>query len=62
MTFPTPGRVAAILSLSLGLTTGCVTAPAPEALGPLRSETVVAVTDAAELIRFNAGQIGRAHV
>ena len=60
MTFPTPGRMAAnlclSLSLSLGLTTGCVTAPAPEALGPLRSETVVAVTDAAELIRFNAGQ------
>ena len=62
MTFPTTDRMAAILcfSLSLGLTTGCVTAPAPapvpEALGPLRSETVVAVTDAAELIRFNAGQ------
>jgi len=62
MTFPTPGRMAARLSLSLSLgltlalTTGCVTAPAPEALGPLRSETVVAVTDAAELIRFNAGQ------
>ena len=35
---------------------GCVTALTPEALGPLRSETVVAVTDAAELIRFNAGQ------
>ena len=58
MTFPTPCRMAAILSLSvsLGLTTGCAIAPAPEALGPLRSETVVAVTDAAELIRFNAGQ------
>ena len=58
MTFPTPGRMAAnlCLSLSLGLTTGCVTALTPEALGPLRSETVVAVTDAAELIRFNAGQ------
>ena len=48
------------LTLAVALATGCATAPAPapapEALGPLRSETVVAVTDAAELIHFNAGQ------
>ena len=46
------------LTLAVALATGCATAPAPapEALGPLRSETVVAVTDAAELIHFTAGQ------
>lgn len=33
---------------------GC--ASAPEVIGPVRAETIYAVTDAAELIRFNAGQ------
>ena len=41
-------------TLTVTLTSGC--ASAPEVLGPLRAETVVAVTDKAELIRFNAGQ------
>ncbi len=56
MTSPFFGRLACPLPLMLALAAGCATAPAPERLGPLRSETVVAVTDAAELIRFNAGQ------
>ena len=56
MRSPSFGRLPVRLSLTLALATGCATAPAPESLGPLRSETVVAVTDAAELIRFNAGQ------
>ena len=41
-------------TLSLGLLAGCATTPEP--LGPTRPETVFAVTDAAEFIRFNAGQ------
>ena len=42
------------ITLTITLAAGC--ASAPEVLGPLRAETVVAVTDTAELIRFNAGQ------
>ncbi|OYU73646.1 MAG: hypothetical protein CFE45_36755, partial [Burkholderiales bacterium PBB5] len=46
------------LFLSAAVTTAllaaCATPPEPE--GPPRQETVFAVTDAAELIRFNAGQ------
>lgn len=38
----------------LALVAGCVSVPEP--LGALRPETVFAVTDQAELIRFNAGQ------
>ena len=38
----------------LALGAGCATPPEP--VGPLRPETVYAVTDQAELIRFNAGQ------
>lgn len=41
-------------TLALGLLAGCATPTEP--LGPARPETVFAVTDAAELIRFNAGQ------
>ena len=41
-------------ALALGLLVGCATPTEP--LGPTRPETVFAVTDAAELIRFNAGQ------
>ncbi len=57
---PTPlnrklARAAAPCALGLVLLAGCAGAP-PEAVGPPRAETVVAVTDAAELIRFNAGQ------
>jgi Domain of unknown function (DUF4394) len=40
--------------LLLALATGCATPPEP--VGALRAETVFAVTDEAELIRFNAGQ------
>ena len=54
MTPPSFARLA--FPLCLALAASCATAPAPETPGPLRSETVVAVTDAAELIRFNAGQ------
>lgn len=46
--------VAFTAALTAALIVGCATAP--EAVGPLRAETVVAVTDAAEIIRFNAGQ------
>ena len=41
-------------TLATALLAACATAPEPE--GPPRKETVFAVTDAAELIRFNAGQ------
>ena len=47
-----PGLCAAVAVL---LTSGCA-GTADEALGPPRTETVYAVTDQAELIRFNAGQ------
>ena len=50
---PEPGLQVA--ALGLALLVGCAATP-PEPQGPLRPETVVAVTDAAELIRFNAGQ------
>lgn len=40
--------------IATGLLAACATPPEP--MGPLRKETVFAVTDAAELIRFNAGQ------
>ncbi len=57
--FPTvPGlrsAVAALFTLGLLGTLGCVSTP-EEAVGPPRAETVYAVTDRAELIRFNAGQ------
>ena len=56
----TPGTrgLAVTLTLTLTLTFTLIAscATAPEAMGPLRAETVVAVTDAARLIRFNAGQ------
>jgi hypothetical protein len=48
----TLGRRAALGLLALG--GACATAPEP--VGALRPETVYAVTDQAELIRFNAGQ------
>jgi Domain of unknown function (DUF4394) len=40
--------------LAAALLTACAATPEPE--GPPRKETVWAVTDAAELVRFNAGQ------
>lgn len=49
----TPQTAALIGLLSL-LAAACATAP--ETVGPPRAETVYAVTDAADLIRFNAGQ------
>ncbi len=46
----------AVLLFSLGaLTAGCATTPADEPAGSPRPETVFALTDAQELIRFNAG-------
>jgi hypothetical protein len=54
MTFP-PITASRVLALAVALlVAGCVLAPEP--IGPLRPETVYAVTDRAELIRFNAGQ------
>jgi hypothetical protein len=41
--------------LAASLLAGCAATP-EEAVGPLRAETVYAVTDQGELIRFNAGQ------
>lgn len=50
-----PAPKTAALTVALGLVAaGCATAPEPE--GPLRPETVLAVTASHELIRFNAGQ------
>lgn len=56
--FPALLRPTALLAVVLtALLAACATATPPtEPDGPLRAETVVAVTDAAELIRFNAGQ------
>ena len=51
---PTVLALTAAFTLAITLTAGC--ASAPEVIGPLRAETVVAMTDTAELIRFNAGQ------
>lgn len=47
--------------LATALVAGCASTgePADPPEGPLRKETVLAVTDRAELIRFNAGQPGR---
>jgi Domain of unknown function (DUF4394) len=50
-----PRLAAGAAAAGLALLVGCATGPT-ETPGPLRPETVVAVTDAAELIRFNAGQ------
>lgn len=50
-----PGPSAGAAAIGLALLVGCAATP-PETPGPLRPETVVAVTDAGELIRFNAGQ------
>lgn len=52
-----PKRLGAFASGALGLVflVGCAWTR-PEPAGPLRAETVVAVTDGGELIRFNAGQ------
>lgn len=47
-------RRPALALFSALLVAGCSTVSEPE--GPLRKETVFAVTDAAELIKFNAGQ------
>lgn len=46
-------RLAATTIAAAALLSACAT---PEPVGPPRDETVVAVTDAAELITFNAGQ------
>ena len=51
LSFCTPLRA----TWALALLAGCSTTP-DEPVGPLRAETVYAVTDRAELIRFNAGQ------
>ena len=51
------GPTALLAVVLTALLAACATATPPtEPDGPLRAETVVAVTDAAELIRFNAGQ------
>ena len=50
-----PGPKAGTAAIGLALLVGCAATP-PETPGPLRPETVVAVTDAGEFIRFNAGQ------
>ncbi len=50
-----PSRHRAIAALALFLLSACAT-PTD---GPLRRETVWAVTDTAELLRFNAGQPGK---
>ena len=51
-----PAAASALCSLAMvTVPAGCAVAP-EEAVGPLRAETVYAVTDRAELIRFNAGQ------
>ena len=53
---PRPRASAAAIGLLLLISLiGCAATP-QEAPGPLRPETVVAVTEAGELIRFNAGQ------
>jgi hypothetical protein len=44
----------ASLAAAAALLAGCATPPEPE--GPLRKETVFAVTDGGELVRFNAGR------
>jgi hypothetical protein len=49
----TPRRPLLSLVAAAALLSACAT---PEPVGPPRKETVFAVTDAAELIRFNAGQ------
>lgn len=57
MTLPRPTSTRSALSTLLAgsaLVAGCATAPEP--MGAARAETVYAVTDAAELIRFNAGR------
>ena len=56
--FPALLRPTVLLAVLLtALLAACATPTLPtEPDGPLRAETVVAVTDAAELIRFNAGQ------
>lgn len=56
--FPALLRPTALLTALLAaLLAACATpTPPTEPEGTLRAETVVAVTDAAELIRFNAGQ------
>ena len=46
-------RLAAATTMAAALLSACAT---PEPVGPPRKETVFAVTDTAELIRFNAGQ------
>ena len=51
-----PGRPRGVLCLGMALLSACAGTPLLEPTGPPRAETVVAVTDAAELIRFNAGQ------
>lgn len=49
-----PSRRAALAATALTAVAGCASLPEPR--GPARPETIVAVTDAAQLIRFNAGQ------
>jgi hypothetical protein len=49
----TPRRLLLSMAAATALLSACAT---PEPVGAPRQETVVAVTDAAELIRFNAGQ------
>ena len=50
-----------VLVVALALAAGCA-ALAPETVGPPRKETLVAVTDAGTLVRFNAGQPQRVTV
>jgi hypothetical protein len=59
-----PAAASALCSLAMvTVPAGCAVAP-EEAVGPLRAETVYAVTDRAELIRFNAerGECGPGEV
>jgi hypothetical protein len=51
-----PTAVSAIWMLAAATLMAACTTPPEEPVGPLRAETVYAVTDQAELIRFNAGQ------
>ena len=54
MTLFVPRAWRAATALAAAAVAGCASTPEP--VGPPRAETVYAVTDAAELIRFNAGQ------
>jgi hypothetical protein len=51
-----PASVSALWMVAAATLLAACTTPPEEPVGPLRAETVYAVTDQAELIRFNAGQ------